>query len=141
MSKYRWWGFLVTVTVMACNPNHAEQSVKFDQYYSQGESLYLRHCSNCHQRNGKGLGLVYPPLNPSDYLDRNFESVLCQMKYGKEGEMIVNGKSFNKPMPGERSLTELEIAEIGTFIYNNWGHQRGFISIDEVKAALEKCPP
>ena len=125
----------------SCNLPHSPRSIKFEQYYAQGEVLYIKHCSNCHQQSGKGLGLVYPPLNPSDYLEKNFNDVLCQMKYGMKGEMTVNGENFNQPMPGIRSLTELEIAEIATYIYNTWGHERELVEITEVQRAMEKCAP
>jgi len=85
--------------------------------------------------------LVYPPLGPSDFMENNFDNVLCQMKYGKKGPLIVNGKEFNQPMPGVRSLTELEIAEIATYIYNTWGHERGMVDVAEVAGALKKCSP
>ncbi len=126
---------------ISCRRAQPPHSVKFQQYYAQGEVLYGKHCSNCHQKSGKGLGLVYPPLDPSDYLEKNFSSVLCQMKYGKKGEMIVNGENYNQPMPGVRSLTELEIAEIATYIYNTWGHDRALVEITEVRHAMEKCIP
>ena len=63
------------------------------------------------------------------------------MKYGTQGEIIVNGKNFNKPMPGVPSLTELEIAEIATYIYNSWGREHAIVEIQEVKSALDKCGP
>ena len=134
---------LVTVLLFcnSCNRPNSSRSIKFQQYYAQGEMLYIKHCSNCHQKSGKGLGLVYPPLNPSDYLEKNFEDILCQMKYGKKGEMIVNGNNYNQPMPGLRSLTELEIAEIATYIYNTWGHERELVEPVQVRQALEKCAP
>ena len=125
----------------SCQGPQSARTVKFNQYYVEGEMLYVKHCSNCHQKSGKGLGLVYPPLNPSDYLEKNFSSVLCQMKFGTRGEMVVNGNNFNQPMPGVPSLTELEIAEIATYIYNTWGHERDLVEISEVQKVLEKCNP
>src|SRR5687767_12870465 len=71
-----------------------QTSTKFQQYYVQGEKLYLKHCSNCHQKNGTGLGLVYPPLNKSDYMDNNPEKVICLIRYGIKGNLIVNGKNY-----------------------------------------------
>jgi hypothetical protein len=62
------------------------------------------------------------------------------MRNGVGGEMLVNGKKYNKEMKGIPSLTELEIAEIATYIYNSWEHQRGIIDIQAVNAALKKCP-
>ena len=113
---------------------------KLQQYYTQGQVLYEKHCSNCHQKNGTGLGRVYPPLASSDYLKSNFEQSLCIMKYGIQGEIVVNGKSFNKAMPAIPSLTELEIAEITTYIGNSWGQERGLIDVAKASEIMRKCP-
>lgn len=112
---------------------------KFQQYYVHGQVLYEKHCSNCHQKNGQGLGRVYPPLASSDYLNTNFEKSLCLMKYGTQGEILVNGKSFNKAMPAIPSLTELEIAEIATYIGNSWKAQQGLIDVTKTSKILHNC--
>ena len=117
----------------------AGQSPKYKQYFAHGQALYEKNCSNCHQKNGTGLGLLYPPLAGSDYLEKNLNVSLCLMKYGVKGEIIVNGKSFNKPMPGVSSLTELELAEIATYLNNAWGHENGIVEITQVSAALAQC--
>ncbi len=123
-----------------CTTSEHKQATKFDQYYVQGQELYNAHCSNCHQKKGTGLGLVYPPLTTSDFMDQHFEEVVCLIKNGREGELQVNGKSYNKPMKGITSLTELEIAEITTYIYNTWSHKRGIVEVKEVSTALAACP-
>jgi len=112
---------------------------KFQQYYVEGQQLYIKNCSNCHQKDGKGLGLVYPPLSPSDFMDANPKEVICMMKYGRNGELVVNGNTYHQPMPGVPLLTDLEIAEIATYIYNSWGHERGMVSIPEVTSTLTHC--
>jgi cytochrome c551 len=117
----------------------SSKSAKYQQYYAQGQVLYEKNCSNCHQKNGKGLGLLYPPLAASDYFEKNFSASLCLMKHGTKGEIVVNGKEFNKPMPGVPSLTELEIAEIATYINNSWGREQGIVEINQVTIALNKC--
>lgn len=124
------------VLLMSCTT--AEQR-KFNQYYRQGKLLYDRHCSNCHQPDGRGLGRVYPPLADSDFLKNNFGKTLCLMRHGISGELVVNGKSFNQPMPGVPSLTDLEIAEIATYIFNTWGNQRGLVDVKDAALILKKC--
>ena len=114
-------------------------SPKFSQYYVQGEKLYIKHCSNCHQVDGSGLARLYPPLNDSDYMQKNFRDVMCLIRYGKSGELMINGQQFNQPMPAIPSLTDLEIAEIGTYIYNSWGHQRGIVEVKEATEILSSC--
>jgi cytochrome c551 len=124
----------------ACNSKpSSESSPKFEQYFIQGEQLYLRHCSNCHQKNGKGLGLIYPPLDTSDYMQSHFEDVLCLMRNGKSGTLLVNGKSFNQPMPGVPTLSDLEIAEIATYMYNSWSHKKGIVDVKAASQILSSC--
>ena len=116
-----------------------ETSPKFQQYYVQGEQLYLTHCSNCHQKDGRGLGLLYPPLDTSDYMQHNLEDVLCLMRNGKNGELIVNGKGYNQAMPGITALSDLEIAEIATYIYNSWSHNYGIVDVKLTSKILSSC--
>ncbi len=126
--------------ISACTTgSNAGRSVKFDQYFVEGEQLYIMHCSNCHQQSGEGLGLLYPPLNRSDYMDENLEEVICLIKNGKQGELLVNGNTYNQPMPGIATLTDLEIAEIATYIYNNWEHNKGIIDLKLVTKTLKAC--
>ncbi|HZX74561.1 MAG TPA: cytochrome c [Cyclobacteriaceae bacterium] len=128
---------LVEFFLAGCVTN-SNQSAKFQQYYVQGEQLYLQHCGNCHQKNGSGLGLLYPPLNTSDFMDNHVEESICLIKNGASGEMIVNQKQFNHEMP-TLPLTELEVAEISTYIYNSWGRQHEIIEVQQVETALSKC--
>lgn len=114
-------------------------NVEFQQYYNQGEVLYTKHCSNCHQKDGKGLGMLYPPLDKSDFVDQNFEEVLCIMRHGKSTPTVVNGKTYEQPMKGIEGLTDLDIAEIATYIYNTWDRERGIVSVNEATGKLRSC--
>ena len=135
--RIRIFAFVLTAMAIACVPG-SKGDVKFQQYYAEGEVLYQTHCANCHQTDGAGLGQVYPPLAQSDFLE-NVEAVLCLMKYGTEGEMVVNGITYNKAMPGIPTLTDLEIAEIATYIHNSWGNTRERLELSRVTAILAHC--
>ncbi len=124
---------------LGCAKESGQVSAKFTQYYNQGELLYTKNCSNCHQKNGKGLGRVYPPLDTSDYMTTNFKDVICLIENGKSGSLVVNGIEFNQPMPGVPTLTDLEVAQIATYIYNTWTHHRGIVEVTEVSAILQQC--
>ena len=129
--------------VISCSPKADSSadtnSIKFQQYYIQGEQLYIKNCSNCHQRNGKGLGLLYPPVATSDFIDNNKNMVVCIIRNGISGPLIVNGSSYNKEMPAIPSLTDLEIAEIATYLYNSWGREIGIIEVKEVSKIINSC--
>lgn len=78
-------------------------------------------------------------MDSSDYMKNNYEAVICIMRYGKRGELFVNGVQFNQPMPGMPALSDLEIAEIATYIYNSWEHERGIVEVKSVSLILESC--
>ncbi len=112
---------------------------KFSKYMIQGKSLYTTYCSNCHQSDGTGLGKLYPPLEQSDYMMADKERTICIIKNGLEGEIKVDGIIYNQQMPANTRLSNLEIAEIATYIYNSWGLETGFITVSEVDKALNDC--
>ena len=71
----------------------------------------------------------------------NFNEVLCLIRFGKSGQLIVNGNEYNQSMPGVPSLSDLEVAEIATYIYNTWEHRRGLIEVKAASEILKGCTP
>ncbi len=113
--------------------------MRFQQYMVQGEMLYKRHCANCHQADGSGLKRLIPPLVNADYMLQDVSRTVCIIKYGMEGQVLVNGIDYQQPMPANEALKNIEIAQIATFIYNSWGHQKGYIPIQEIETSLSTC--
>lgn len=128
-------------SIVGCTGSSGDRSVsiKQRQYFLKGEQLYLQHCSNCHQEDGKGLGRLYPPIADSDFVKENSDEIICLMRYGIEGELIVNGIMYNMPMPPNPALTDLDIAQIATYILNSWGHDKGLIDVKSVSPLLDSC--
>jgi len=112
---------------------------KYAKYMIQGKQLYTTHCSNCHQEKGDGLGKLFPPLAKADYMLSNIPRSICTIKNGLKGEIEVNGKTYNQAMPALDKLTNLEIAEISTYIYNSWGNEKGMIEMETVEESLSNC--
>lgn len=115
----------------------AEQ--KFKQYWVQGRILYKKHCIGCHQDDGSGLAQLIPPLAGADYLKRNTEQVICIIRHGQQGPIVVNGVEYNGVMPANPGLKALDVAEISTYILNAWGNKGEFVSVQQAEAALKSC--
>lgn len=131
--------FLVIITVfVACVSCQSEEEIKRQRYITEGILVYKNNCANCHQPKGEGLAELYPPIAKSDYLT-NKDQVICLMRYGQEGKIVVNGKSYNRPMPPQPQLSDLEIAELATYIYNEWGNETKVTGVKEVTPILKKC--
>jgi len=107
--------------------------------YKQGKLLYENYCQNCHQENGEALLGLIPPLKNSDYLEQHQAELPCIIRNGLKGEIVVNGLPYNHEMPGNKTFSQIEIANIINFVNNSWGNNYGYVSYDEVKETLEKC--
>ena len=113
--------------------------IRLRQYLVEGKRLYGIHCANCHQLDGNGLARLYPPLRGSDYLLPNVPDVICGMRYGQRGEITVNGVMFNLEMPGIPGITDLEIAEIATYVYTEFADSVMIFTLNEVSEIMKNC--
>ncbi|WP_053404146.1 cytochrome c [Persicobacter sp. CCB-QB2] len=116
MKRYFFSTIAIFCALTACD----EETTKTKQYMVRGQQLYQTYCANCHQQDGSGLGKLYPPLKDSQHLSDK-ETVICTIKNGMEGEIVVNGQTYDQPMPGIPELKNLDIAEIATFVRITWG--------------------
>ena len=126
---------IVVLLVVACQ---SPDKVKFERYRVGGERLYLQHCANCHQADGSGFQKLYPPISGNNWMAENFEKTFCLMLNGSNDSLKIGDIQYTLPMPAS-GLSELEIAQIGTYIYNSWGNDRGLIDVTAVKKILADC--
>lgn len=89
---------------------------------NRGKAIYNDFCMTCHLPNGEGVANVYPPLAKSDYLMKNREASIRGIKYGQQGEIIVNGKKYNSVMAA-LGLSDDEVADVMNYITNSWGNK------------------
>ncbi|QCK13954.1 c-type cytochrome [Mangrovivirga cuniculi] len=150
MKKYiSYLPVLIFFVTMSCNSKSgssdsegsgtASNEMKFKHYMIAGEQLYKKHCSNCHQENGEGLASLFPPLAKSDYMLNDVDRTVCIIRYGLKGEIVVNGKKYNQPMTALGYLSDMEVAEVMTYVYNSWGNEKGLITQKMVSEASENC--
>ena len=127
--------FVLLFSTLSCQ---SDEEIKRQQYITEGMLVYKNNCANCHQTNGQGLAALYPPIAGSDYLV-NKSSVICLIQYGQRGPIVVNGKRYNRPMPAQPQLSALEIAELTTYIYNEWGSETKLTDVKAITPVLEQC--
>lgn len=123
-----------SLIIVSCQSN---EKVKLEQYYIGGKEIYEKNCANCHQKDGKGLQNLYPPIAGSDFL-KDKTKVILLIKNGISEEILVNGKKYNQPMPANNQLQNLDIAEVVTYIYNEWKIEDKITTTEEVEKVLNK---
>jgi mono/diheme cytochrome c family protein len=104
-----------------------------------GRKLFNSICTACHQAAGQGRPNVFPPLAGSDYLNADKNRAIQFVLFGRQGEVMVNGVKYNNNMPAF-PLSDENIANVLTYIYNSFGNSGLEVKPDEVKA-LRATPP
>jgi len=104
-----------------------------------GRKLFVSICAACHQPTGRGLPNVFPPLAGSDFLNADKKRALQIVVFGRQGEVVVNGQKFNNNMPSF-PLSDENIANVLTFVYNSFGNSGLAVTPEEVKAVRSQPP-
>ncbi len=98
---------------------------------SLGKNVYTQNCQACHQQDGQGIPKAFPPLANSDYLNADLTRAIGIVVEGFEGPIKVNGETYNSTMP-KLKLTDEEVANVLTFVYNSWGNKGFEVKPDQV---------
>ena len=147
-----WLLLLIAFIFSLISCDQKEKSGKYDhldhrtkirlrQYLAEGKKLYEVNCANCHQMDGSGLARLYPPLKNSDYIISHKAEVICGIRYGQKGDLMVNGILFNQEMPPNAILTDLEIAEIATYVFTEFADSVQIITLNEIAEIMQNCQP
>ncbi len=88
-----------------------------------GKQIYSQTCFACHQGEGQGIDGAFPPLAKSDYLNADIDRAIAIVLHGKTGEITVNGDKYNSVMTAQ-TLTDEEVANVLTYIYNTWDNNK-----------------
>ena len=110
------------------------------QQMTSGKELYGRTCFACHQSEGQGVANAFPPLAKSDFLNANTDRAINAVLHGLSGEVTVNGKKFNNVMTSQ-NLTDEEVADVLTYVYNSWGNNKTVVTPAKVKELRGKPAP
>ncbi len=98
-----------------------------------GEKIYLTYCSTCHQRNGKGALGRFPPVASSKWVTGDKTRLIGVILNGLQGQIEVRGETFNDVMPSHDFLTDGEVANVLSFLRQNFGNSADAITETEVR--------
>jgi len=110
------------------------QDPALEESMQRGSEIYADFCVTCHLEKGEGVANTFPPLAESDYLTKNREESIRGVKYGQQGEILVNGVTYNSVM-APLGLEDEEVADVMNFVMNSWGNtQDKMVTLEEVEA-------
>jgi len=99
----------------------------------EGLILYNSYCATCHQRDGRGDESRYPPLVGSEWVMGDKDKLIKVLLQGLQGNIQVNGKTYNGVMPAHGALLDDHAAaSILTYIKARFGKTYSPIATEEV---------
>lgn len=114
-----------------------------------GKDLYLSGgaCAVCHGANGEGLTGVNPPLAGSEWVNGPEERLIRILLHGLQGPVTAAGKQYNAAvMPGfglgpksAFNWSDEKIAQVLTYIRQEWGNDSAAIATKTVTLIRQKC--
>ncbi|MES1169036.1 MAG: c-type cytochrome, partial [Oleiharenicola lentus] len=118
---------------MKANPTIA--GLTKEMQLEKGKQVYMGLCFACHQPDGKGLPGAFPPLAGSDFMQADRDRAVRIVLKGLTGPVTVNGTIINSAMPPQEAvLTDAQIADVLTYVFNSWGNSGDAFTAAKVKA-------
>lgn len=104
-------------------------------WFIPGRKVYGTYCVGCHQGNGAGAPGQFPPLAKSDWVNVEGHNRLVRIVLnGLQGPVTVNGVEYNNAMLAWRDqLTDGDIANVISYVRNEWGNKGSAVTAAEVK--------
>jgi mono/diheme cytochrome c family protein len=98
-----------------------------------GRKVYESLCLACHMADGSGVPGMHPPLAKTDWVTGDKERLIRITIQGLSGKIEVNGRVYNSIMPPNGHLSNREIADVLTYIRQDFGNNASEVTEEEVQ--------
>jgi mono/diheme cytochrome c family protein len=104
----------------------------------RGQVVYATYCLSCHQADGGGVPNLNPPLIQTSYVLGDKNSLIKIVLKGFQKPVDIDGESYSNNMPALNSLKDQQIADVLTYIRNNFDNKAGSVNPADVKEIRSK---
>jgi mono/diheme cytochrome c family protein len=101
---------------------------------ARGRKIYRTYCLSCHQQDGSGVYQMYPPSQRSPYVKGKSSTLIKILVNGRTEGVEINGDTYNNAMPPfGNTLKDQQIADVLTYVRNNFGNKASQVYSLQVK--------
>ena len=102
----------------------------------KGAKIFSANCATCHQATGLGVAGQYPPLAGSEFVNGGTRRLGMILLKGLQGPLTVKGVHYGSAVmqPWEKTLNDQKIAEVLTYIRQEWGNTAGPVAPEGISA-------
>ncbi len=108
------------------------------KWKKDGAAVYGQACQGCHGPAGLGnAGSGIPPLAGSEWVTQGEARLATIVLKGLAGAITVKGTTYSSaimPAKGGVNLNDKQLAQVLSYIRNEWGNSGSLIMADQIKA-------
>ncbi|MCY4778220.1 c-type cytochrome [Sphingobacterium sp. UT-1RO-CII-1] len=116
------------------------KSKELEKKYKNGIAIFKSTCQACHGEDGNGIEFLAPPLNGSEWVTGDKETLISIVLYGMKGPVTVNSKLYESPeisgeMPGiisNEKLKDEDLALLFSYLRKNWSNEASEVKIEDI---------
>ncbi len=106
---------------------------------NRGKNIYLLRCLACHQADGGGVPHLNAPLDgASAVVGKDKAKLIKIVLKGMSDRVEIDGEYYSNNMLALADLSNQEIADVLTYVRNNWTNKATAVTVAEVKAVRAK---
>jgi len=100
----------------------------------RGKLVYTQQCLTCHQADAGGVPNMTPPLIKTKWVLGDKTTLVQVVLKGMTGNIDVDGDRYHNVMAPHSELSDQQIADVLTYVRNNFGNKARAVTAAEVKA-------
>lgn len=105
----------------------------------RGKEVYLKNCLSCHQVDGGGVPHLNAPLDGATaVVGKDKAKIIGIVLKGMTDRVEIDGEFYSNNMASHKELTDQQIADVLTYVRNNWTNKASAVTPAEVKAVRAK---
>ncbi|MDF9796034.1 mono/diheme cytochrome c family protein [Catalinimonas alkaloidigena] len=109
-----------------------QASAELTQKMETGKTVYNTYCIACHQADGSGVPGAFPPLQETEWVNGETDTLISIVLNGLQGEITVKGQTYNSVMTAHNFLSDDEVAGVLTYVRKSFGNNSSEITAEEV---------
>lgn len=104
----------------------------------RGKKVYAEQCMVCHMADAGGVQNMNPPLIKTKFVLGDKTTLVQVVLKGMNGEVDIEGNTYPNVMAPHADLSDQQIADVLTYVRNNFGNKAKAITATEVKVIRAK---
>jgi mono/diheme cytochrome c family protein len=130
--------FLLSSLLMSHANKISSVQTKLQQSIDRGQKVYLATCLACHMADGGGVQNMNPPLIKTKWVLGDKSQLIQIVLNGMKEGVTIDDMEYHNVMASHKDLTDLQIADVLTYVRNSFGNKAKAVTETEVKAVRAK---